>query len=301
MYVHLGTRAPPPSDFCSTPNIHPNNTEGRLTAVQCSKCSYADYIPPDIHIHALYCFLLYVSFATSFLFCVWYFPPPAAIGAPFFLCLSFSSPHSFPFPVQWLFVKNNNVKRGFRFAGLDMAAEQGHAGAAFIAGGIYYQGGGGVAQDFKKALEHFVLAADEGNDCRAMGNIGSMYAAGHGVPNADNATAMVWYRRAADRGDQGSLEMLASLVGTVPVGTAVTIVGLTGASVQHLNGKRGVIVPPKRGLGPGRVLVKVEVEVEVEVESSSSSSSSGRGGSGGSGGLGSKPKAIKVENLAIYE
>ena len=59
-----------------------------------------------------------------------------------------------------------------------MAAEQGHAGAAFIAAGIYYQGGGGVTQDFKRALEHFVLAAEEGNDYRAMGNIGSMYAAG---------------------------------------------------------------------------------------------------------------------------
>eukprot|EP00729_Bicosta_minor_P003534 gene3534-10121_t len=120
-----------------------------------------------------------------------------------------------------------------------MAAEQGHTGAAFIAAGIYYQGGGGVTLDFKKALQLFVMAAEEGNDRRAMGNIGSMYAAGHG--------------------------------------TLVTVVGLTGASVQHLNGKRGVVVPPKRGLGHGRVLVKLE-------------SDSGSAAS-------SKPKAVKVENL----
>lgn len=73
-----------------------------------------------------------------------------------------------------------------------MAAEQGHTGAAFIAAGIYYQGGGGVTLDFKKALQLFVMAAEEGNDRRAMGNIGSMYAAGHGVGAPDNATAMVW-------------------------------------------------------------------------------------------------------------
>lgn len=60
-------------------------------------------------------------------------------------------------------------------------------------------------------------------------------------------------------------------------GTLVTVVGLTGASVQHLNGKRGVVVPPKRGLGHGRVLVKLERD-------SGSAASS-------------KPKAVKVENL----
>ena len=60
-----------------------------------------------------------------------------------------------------------------------------------------YNNGRGVPQDYATALIWYRKAADQGN-ARAESNLGVMYHSGLGVPR-DDAVAAIWYRKAADQ------------------------------------------------------------------------------------------------------
>ena len=83
--------------------------------------------------------------------------------------------------------------RGFR-----VHAEQGHAEAQLILGGMYANGRG-VLKDDAEAVRWYRLAADQGN-ASAQSILGRMYANGEGVLK-DDAEAVRWFRLAADQGD----------------------------------------------------------------------------------------------------
>ncbi len=82
--------------------------------------------------------------------------------------------------------------RGFR-----VHAEQGHAEAQLILGGMYADGRG-VLKDEAEAVRWFRLAADQGN-ARMQFILGVKYANGRGVLK-DEAEAVRWYRLAAEQG-----------------------------------------------------------------------------------------------------
>ena len=78
-----------------------------------------------------------------------------------------------------------------------MAVDHGNGDDQFNLG-VMYAKGIGVAQDYKKAVEHFRLAADQGN-CKAQNNLGWLYANGKGVEKNDEM-AVKYYKLAADQG-----------------------------------------------------------------------------------------------------
>jgi TPR repeat protein len=65
--------------------------------------------------------------------------------------------------------------------------------------GALYDVGQGVKQDYAQAMIWYRKAADQGDEV-AQRNIGDLYANGHGVPT-DEAQARIWYRKAAAGGD----------------------------------------------------------------------------------------------------
>ena len=77
------------------------------------------------------------------------------------------------------------------------AAEQGYARAQYNLGVMYYNGWG-VPKDYKKAMEWYTKAAGQGL-AAAQNNIGSMYYNGWGVTR-DYKKAMEWYTKAAGQG-----------------------------------------------------------------------------------------------------
>ena len=76
-------------------------------------------------------------------------------------------------------------------------AEQGHAEAQFLLGGMYYNGRG-VQEDDAEAVTWLRKAAELGH-ASAQHFVGAMYANGQGVPQ-DDAEAVTWYRQAAEQG-----------------------------------------------------------------------------------------------------
>ena len=95
--------------------------------------------------------------------------------------------------------------RGVNFSGTDepealtwfrLAAEQGHAGAQFELGVMYYEGGT-VAQNFSWAARWFGLAADQG-DAPAQDRLGLMYRFGVGV-QMYFGEALRWFRVSAEQ------------------------------------------------------------------------------------------------------
>jgi TPR repeat protein len=72
-----------------------------------------------------------------------------------------------------------------------------------------YAKGQGVAQDYAKAFEWYVKAADKG-DASAMSNLGLSYANGQGVAQ-DYAKAREWYEKAAAKGDASAMHNLGTL------------------------------------------------------------------------------------------
>ncbi len=66
--------------------------------------------------------------------------------------------------------------------------------------GVMYDNGQGVPQDYKKAVEWYARAADQGH---AMGqaNLGVMYANGQGVPQ-DYVQAYKWFNISATQGNE---------------------------------------------------------------------------------------------------
>ncbi len=77
-------------------------------------------------------------------------------------------------------------------------AEQGHAGAQYRLGLMYYNKGQGVPQDYVQAVKWYRKAAEQGY-ADAQFKLGVMYSDGQGVPQ-DDAEAVRWYRKAAEQG-----------------------------------------------------------------------------------------------------
>jgi TPR repeat protein len=73
-----------------------------------------------------------------------------------------------------------------------------------------YCDGVGVEQDFQKAMDNFLLAAEQGY-AGAQFNLGMMYKEGFGV-QADISEATKWFRLAAEQGDAEAEQILAMLV-----------------------------------------------------------------------------------------
>jgi tetratricopeptide (TPR) repeat protein len=76
------------------------------------------------------------------------------------------------------------------------AANQNHAAAQFNIGWLY-RNGQGVAQDYQKAMEWYMKAANQ-NHAAAQNNIGWLYENGQGVAQ-DYQKAMEWYMKAANQ------------------------------------------------------------------------------------------------------
>jgi TPR repeat protein/V8-like Glu-specific endopeptidase len=77
------------------------------------------------------------------------------------------------------------------------SANQGHAGAQYNVGNMYYKGDG-VVKDYTIAREWFEKAAEQGH-ARAQYNVGNMYYNGDGV-DKDDKKAFEWFQKAADQG-----------------------------------------------------------------------------------------------------
>ena len=75
-------------------------------------------------------------------------------------------------------------------------AEQGHAGAQYFIGYMYYKGQG-VGQDGEEAVKWFRMAAEQG-DVKAQYLLGYMYYKGQGV-GQDGEEAVKWLRQAAEQ------------------------------------------------------------------------------------------------------
>ena len=85
------------------------------------------------------------------------------------------------------------------------AAEQGHANAQRYLGYMYYHGKG-VEQDHGKAAEYWRKAAEQGIAV-AQFNLGYAYDEGEGVPQ-DYAKAAEWFEKAAEQGDEEAADKL---------------------------------------------------------------------------------------------
>ncbi len=77
-----------------------------------------------------------------------------------------------------------------------IAAEQGHAGAQFILGAMYFSGDG-VPQDDVGAMKWYRMAAEQGH-AEAQADLAYMYENGLGVQ--DDAEAEKRYWKAAEQG-----------------------------------------------------------------------------------------------------
>ena len=89
------------------------------------------------------------------------------------------------------------------------------AKAQFELGKRYYTGRtsagryGGHKQDYKKAVEWWLLAAEQGN-ADAQYGLGCCYEEGHGV-DKDLNEALKWYRKAAKQRNKGAKDRLKAL------------------------------------------------------------------------------------------
>ncbi|MGA3265946.1 MAG: SEL1-like repeat protein [Verrucomicrobiota bacterium] len=90
-------------------------------------------------------------------------------------------------------------------AALEKDARAGNAAAMFLLGCDYYYGQG-VTQDYARATNWFLKAADKG-DAQAMFFLGSCSFEGKGVP-ADYAEALKWFRKAAELGQDSAMDAL---------------------------------------------------------------------------------------------
>ena len=69
-----------------------------------------------------------------------------------------------------------------------------------------YRDGRGVVQSFKKAVELYTMAAEQG-DVEALFNLGIMYIQGQGVDQS-NELAREWWTKAANEGNEGAINNL---------------------------------------------------------------------------------------------
>ena len=94
---------------------------------------------------------------------------------------------------------------------IDKAIAQNLPHAHFAKGEFYYHGLHGYAQDYRKACEHLMKAA-EADHASAENMVGSMYELGQGVP-IDLGKAEFWYRKSAEQGDPKGMSNLGQLLG----------------------------------------------------------------------------------------
>jgi TPR repeat protein len=92
---------------------------------------------------------------------------------------------------------------------LNTGADHGNGPSMTFLGSIYHHGSFGVAQDYGKAHEWCLKAADKG-EMHSMVNLGALYASGNGVAQ-DDAKAREWYEKAADKGDEGSMLLVGNM------------------------------------------------------------------------------------------
>src|SRR6266704_2297542 len=76
-------------------------------------------------------------------------------------------------------------------------AEKGDAQSQCVLGGVFFFGNLGVAKDDAEAVKWFRKAAEK-NDASAQYNLGVCYAQGYGVAK-DGVEAAKWYRKAAEQ------------------------------------------------------------------------------------------------------
>jgi len=72
--------------------------------------------------------------------------------------------------------------------------------------GLIYENKYGIEQDYKKAIEYYLMAIEKGNDI-AIHNIGDMYRHGHGVKK-DYNKAIEYYLMAIEKGNASALNNL---------------------------------------------------------------------------------------------
>eukprot|EP01132_Coremiostelium_polycephalum_P006109 gene6109-7612_t len=89
------------------------------------------------------------------------------------------------------------------------SASIGDAKALVTMAKLYLQGGLGVAQDFRTALEYFREAANQ-EFPSGLAGLGFMYSKGYGVKQ-DNQTAVVYFQRASNLGHVGAKSNLAEM------------------------------------------------------------------------------------------
>lgn len=90
--------------------------------------------------------------------------------------------------------------------GIQKLADAGNLAAQKLLGDLYLDGKGGLDQDYAKAMEAYLLAADE-DYAPAQAQLGYMYQNALGV-EADYAKAMEWNSRAAEQGNvQGQAQI----------------------------------------------------------------------------------------------
>lgn len=90
--------------------------------------------------------------------------------------------------------------------GLQKLADAGNPAAMKLLGDLYLDGKGGLSQDYAKAMEIYLRAADE-DYAAAQAQLGYMYQNGLGT-DIDYARAMEWNNRAAQQGDaQGQAQI----------------------------------------------------------------------------------------------
>ena len=93
-----------------------------------------------------------------------------------------------------------------RLQALERRAEDGDVDAMAALGAFYYSGEHGVEQDYGKALDYLVIAADKGSS-EAMVIMADMYANGRGV-EVDTEKAMDLLVVAAEKGNKEAQELL---------------------------------------------------------------------------------------------
>ncbi len=90
--------------------------------------------------------------------------------------------------------------------GLQNLADDGNPAAMKLLGDLYLDGRGGLTQDYAKAMEYYLRAADE-DEAGAQAQLGYMYQNGLGT-DIDYARAMEWNNRAAQQGNaQGQAQI----------------------------------------------------------------------------------------------
>ena len=139
-----------------------------------------------------------------------------------------------------------------------LAAAQGSAQAQYNLG-VMHANGTSVAQDFREAARLYTLAAAQGN-AQAQCNHGLMHASGQGGLIRNLAEAATWLRLAAAQGDAGAQSVLEHIA-SCPIhqpGMRVQVFGLTSATGQAVNGRKGLVQDKAAKSGRAAVLLDGE-------------------------------------------